>query len=110
MQSHIYQIETEIGCITVSKKEYLYQKERVINELCPEDEIRINGSLKQCSIWKEETLKYPKETITTGYKQLIRYGTIEKPVIYSKFEQSLIDNKNDIRKISDLIYDFLKNI
>lgn len=109
MKSHIYQIDTEIGFITVSKKEYYYQKERVINDLCPEDEIRINGQLKQYSKWKEETIEYPNEIVTSGYRQVIKCGTIEVPEVLSSFEQELVNNKNDHYAVIRLVDSFLKS-
>jgi len=107
----IYMIDTEYGTITVTKKEYEYTKERVVQEHCPDDEIIINGSLKQYSYWKEEVVvnEYAEETTVIGYKKIVQYGTIEKPVELSSFEQNLLNNRNDHREVIKLVDQFLKS-
>lgn len=107
----IYMIDTEYGTIIVTKKEYEYTKERVVQEHCPDDEIVINGSLKQYSYWKEEVdeNEHSQERTILGYKRIVRYGTIEEPEKLSSFEQLLIDNKNDYREVIKLVDQFLKS-
>jgi hypothetical protein len=104
-------IDTEYGTIVVSKKEYLYTKERVVQEQCPDDEIIVNGSLKQYSYWKEEVdvNEYAEETTVIGYKKIVQYGTIEKLVELSSFEQNLLNNRNDYREVIKLVDQFLKS-
>lgn len=109
--NNVYMIDTNYGTIVVSKKEYLYTKERITNEECPQDTIIVDGCCKQRSFWKEEVdvNEASQETTTIGYKMIMKYGTIEKPFVPSEFEQSLIDNKDDYRTILELVQKFLRN-
>jgi hypothetical protein len=108
--NNVYLIGTEYGTIVVSKKEYLYTKERVQNEICPEDELIINGVTKRYSLWKEEVYVNvaANETTTLGYKVTYHNGTIEEPIKYSDFEKSIIENKDNSRVVLKLVEEFLK--
>jgi hypothetical protein len=107
---HVYMIGTEYGTIVVSKKEYLYTKERVQNEICPEDELIINGVTKRYSLWKEEVdvNVAANETTTLGYKVTYHNGTIEEPIKFSEFEKAIIENKDNHYKVIKLVDEFLK--
>lgn len=107
----IYMIDTEYGTIALSKKEYEYTKERVTNEHCPDDEIEIAGSLKQYSYWHEEIEENDaaQERVIIGYKQIVKYGTIEEPEVLSEFEQNLVNNKDNLREVLKIVEEFLKS-
>lgn len=106
----VYMIDTEYGTIVVSKKEYLYTKERIEAE-CHNDEIREDGYLKQYSYWYEQkdVNEHAQEITIVGYKRIVKSGTTNKPFIPSKFEKDLIECKNNYKAVLQLVDQFLKS-
>lgn len=104
-------IETEIGVITVSKKEYLYHKKRVTNEICPDYEIMDGNNYRvRYANWFEEVdVSVPAdETTTLGYLKVVKSHRYQEPFTPSVFEKELLENVTDQNKVLKLVDRFLK--